>query len=235
MELTLTHLKVFHHAASSKPIQVTLACSCPSGALNAAKENKELWLSLENEWFYPSPYGQAGHTFFLLLSSLMGQGCWLGGTRDVSHCQSSAGWSSSSEAPAERNFWYSHLSGPSAKERQPWAVGATEQGESVAGGQGFPKGVGNPASTPCSAWFISGLIREGVSNHLFINKTRSANWRDSEQSRFSLQLLHSLLYTEYFYGSRNVNYGHLHRKTRSTRLLSEPLHSKFSLVFLEAN
>lgn len=144
-------------------------------------------------------------------------------------------WSGSSGAPAERNSWYSHLSGPSVKERQHRAVGVTEQGESMAVGQGFPRGVGNAASTPCSAWFISGLIREGVCNHLFINQTRSTNWRHSDKSRFSSQLLNSLLYTKYFYGSRNVNCGHLHRKTRSTRLLSEPLRCKFSVVFLEAN
>lgn len=35
---------------------------------------------VSGEWFYPSPYGQTGHTFFHVLPpfSLMDQGCWLG-------------------------------------------------------------------------------------------------------------------------------------------------------------
>lgn len=53
-------------------LQLSLWCSkCCQRNLRA--------MFVSGEWFYPPPYGQAGHNFFrvLLPFSLTGQGCWL--------------------------------------------------------------------------------------------------------------------------------------------------------------
>lgn len=74
------HIGSFHHAGSSKLMQVSLACSFPSGALHAAKEIIKPWLSLENGFVHPLAYKQPTLHVLPCPTALFlnREGCWRG-------------------------------------------------------------------------------------------------------------------------------------------------------------
>lgn len=198
----LTHLRMFHHAASSQLIQVSLACSCLSlwgsecGQINCKA------MLVSGQWFYQSPYEQAGHGFPCPTALLLDGPRMLAGVapamgadhaRSLPVIQLLRG-TSREELLVLPPVW------PICQRKAPQGCWCDWAGESLAAGWGFPKGVGKDASTPCSAWFISGLIRKGISYHVLINQTRSNNWRERERAGF----LYSYcipFYTKYFMGA----------------------------------